>query len=119
MQNTIKTPFHYITPHTRNVATSHKPWNWGTSMEVGDTLYLWRPAYNEYSKKIITEFVRDTDFDGTPGALFFISQSGTAYTASQLKDHIIKRVDGTWLYAWNGKDASEYAARYDVEAKSQ
>ena len=88
-------------------------------MEVGDTLYLWNPAYNEYSKKTITEFVRDTDFDGTAGALFFISHNGTAYTVSQLKDHTIKRANGTWLHASTGKDASAFAARYNVEAKAQ
>lgn len=113
----FRTTFHYITAHTRNAATSYKVWNWKTTMEVGDTLYLFMPAYGEYSKKTVTEFVRAEDFDGSPGGMFFIDEDETAYTVDQLADHIIKRADGSWVYARTGADAAAYAERYNVEDK--
>lgn len=116
MSKTIKTPFHYITPHSVDAGDSFKPWNWKAPMKTGDTLYLWNAMYSGFSRKTITRFVRDTDFDGTPGALFFVSDDNTAYSVSQLKDHVIKRADGSWVYASTGGDASAYATRYNVES---
>lgn len=114
----FRTPFHFITAHTRNAASSFKVWNWKTTMEVGDTLYLWMPAYGEYSKKTVTEFVRAEDFDGSAGAMFFIDEDETAYTVNQLADHIIKRADGSWVFARTGKDVTEWAQRKNIEAKA-
>ena len=116
MTTKIKTHFHYITPHATNAGESHKPWNWKAPMQTGDTLYLWMPAFGGYSKKTVTRFVYNTDFDGSTGGLFFVDgETGLAHTVSQLPDHIIKRADGSWVYAKTGKDASDYLTRYKVE----
>ena len=117
MTTKIKTQFKYITPHASNAGDTNKPWNWKAPMKTGDTLYLWQPAYGGYSKKTVTRFVYNTDFDGTTGGLFFIDgESGLACTVDQLNDHIIKRADGTWVYAKTGKDATGYITRYDIES---
>ena len=119
MTTKIKTHFHYIIPHATNAGDSFKPWNWKSSMKTGDTLYLWMPAYGGYSKNTIDRFVYNTDFDGTPGGLFFIDGvSGLACTVSLLNDHIIKRSNGSWIYAKTGKDASDYVTRYNPEARA-
>ena len=115
MTQKIPTPFHYITPHTRDAVTEHKPWNWKASLKLGDSIYIWMASSGYYIKKTVTEFVRAADFDGSPGALFFISDNGVAYTVSQHKHHVIERSDGTWIYAHTGKNAAEYARKYNVK----
>ena len=109
----INTPFHRITVHSRNAVTSHKPWNWKTPMKVGDELYIWMASSGGFSKTTVTEFVRAACFDGSSGALFILSHDGIAYTVDQHKDAVVRRTNGTWIHA-NGRNAEEYAARYDV-----
>ena len=119
MTQKIPTPFHYITPHTRNAADSHRTWRWKVPLKLGDSIYLWMASQGYYLKKTVTEFVRAADFDGSPGALFFISGDGIAYNVDQHHHSVIERVNGTWLHAHTGKSAAEYASRYDVKNNSQ
>ena len=116
---TIKTAFHFIRVHTRNAAISHTPVRWAVPMELGDELYLWMPMYNKFSKAIVSEFVLPIDFANRPGIMHWIDGTdGTAHDVSMLADYVIKRADGSWVFAKTGKNAKAYAERYNVEAKA-
>tara|TARA_R100000353_G_scaffold53106_1_gene42468 strand:+ start:22010 stop:22405 length:396 start_codon:yes stop_codon:yes gene_type:complete len=96
--------------HTRHAGASFKPWNWNIELELGDTIYLWFACDHKHLKTVITEFVFEMKWDGSKGELFFIDQNGQAKNANQMhKSCTVRKSDGTWFHADNGKCAKQYA----------
>ena len=114
---TVNTIFGRVAVLNREAATTYNPWRWKASLELGDEIYLWVAVLNKFTKTTVVEFIETQSFAGVPGPLHFIDENGVAHNATNLlADYVIRRADGSWVFAKTGKDATGHAAQYNVAA---